>query len=291
MPMPINICVAVIFLMVSLAVPPFVIAADMTQSLPVATKWLLDAAGDTGRAAIRSVYLIVCPDPFNKGTGFVLRGGSLITNEHVVRGCPADKLRVVSSDGKEISIERVVVDTRRDLALLSAKPQLPGGLRLGLDEPPKVGTVVSTWGYPLAWWGPAPLLTVGHLSGFGAHLISQTDKVPTKRLVVNGAFNPGNSGGPLFEGQNDRVIGVVVSKHAPITPFLQSALDALAANPSGVVFTATDDKGNTKTFVESQVVAELLKYFRELTQVVIGEAVAGSELRAFLKENKIPVPE
>ena len=37
----------------------------------------------------------------------------------------------------------------------------------------------------------------------------------------------------------------------------------------------------------SHIVAELLKYFRELTQVMIGEAIDRSELIEFLKENKI----
>jgi hypothetical protein len=32
--------------------------------------------------------------------------------------------------------------------------------------------------------------------------------------VVNGAFNPGNSGGPLFISGDNKIIGVVVSKHA-----------------------------------------------------------------------------
>jgi hypothetical protein len=108
-----------------------------------------------------------------------------------------------------------------------------------------------------------------------------------KHIVVNGAFNPGNSGGPLLVSGNDKVIGVVVSKHTPITPFLYSAIQALANNSSGVVFTATDEKGNNKQFVESQIVAELLKYFRELTQVMIGEAIDRQELIEFLKENNI----
>jgi hypothetical protein len=108
-----------------------------------------------------------------------------------------------------------------------------------------------------------------------------------KHIVVNGAFNPGNSGGPLLISGTDKLIGVVVSKHTPITPFLFSALNALADNKSGIVFTTTDEKGNKKDFVESQIVAEFLKYFRQLTQVMIGEAIEKSEVIDFLRENSI----
>lgn len=40
--------------------------------------------------------------------------------------------------------------------------------------------------------------------------------------------------------------------------------------------------------VEAQVVAEVLEYFRSLTQVMIGEAIAGSEVINFLKDKNIP---
>ena len=130
------------------------------------------------------------------------------------------------------------------------------------------------------------MLSIGHISGFKDHKETQDSNI-VKHIVVNGAFNPGNSGGPLLISGSNKVIGVVVSKHTPITPFLYSAIQALANNKSGVVFTSKDDKGNTKQFVESQIVAELLKYFRELTQVMIGEAIDRSELIEFLKENNI----
>ena len=81
---------------------------------------------------------------------------------------------------------------------------------------------------------------------------------------------------------------MIVSKHAPITPFLQSAIIALANNRSGVTFTGTDGRGGPRQFVESQIVAETLSFFHDMTQVVIGQAIAASELQAFLDQNKIP---
>lgn len=49
-----------------------------------------------------------------------------------------------------------------------------------------------------------------------------------------------------------------------------------------MVFTAKDKDGKESEFVESQVVAEILEYYRSLTQVMIGEAIAVSELLDFL---------
>lgn len=84
---------------------------------------------------------------------------------------------------------------------------------------------------------------------------------------------------------------LIISKHAPITKFHESALKALAENQTGVVFIATGERGNKKTFVESQIVADLLFYFRKLTQLMIGEATSVSELKNFLEENELHVPE
>ena len=252
-------------------------------SMPVATEWLLDAVGDTGRAAVGAVFMIINPKASTKGTGFLLDSGYLVTNEHVVRGCTAEELQIISSNSTRHVANNLLVDQGRDLAVMHLP--VPGGLTIA-DVVPDVGVQVSTWGYPLGYNGPAPLLAVGHLAGFEASTPDGSIKPAVRRLVVNAAFNGGNSGGPLFVAGDDGVIGVVVSKHAPIPLFLASAIQALASNQSGVVFTATDGR----QFVESQVVAEVLQYFRDMTQVVIGEAIAASELIDFLNENSIPWP-
>jgi S1-C subfamily serine protease len=258
------------------------------NNIPTSTQWTLDAAGQAGRLAVTSVFMIFCQRTSAKGSGFLLKNGYIITNEHVVRHCQANEILAISSLGERISFSNLIVDSQRDLAILKPTKSLDGGLLLGTKLTFEIGNAVSTWGFPLGYNGPAPLLSVGYLSGFMEYQAGSKNK---KHLVVNGAFNPGNSGGPLFRSNDDRVVGIVVSKHAPISQFHLTALHALADNQTGVNFTATDDQGNTRNFVESQIVADLLFHFRNLTQVMIGEAVAASELAEFLEENKIPVPE
>lgn len=179
-------------------------------------------------------------------------------------------------------------DKNRDLVALIPCGDSVGGLTIVEEGNIQVGIQVATWGYPLGYNGPAPLLTMGHLSGFNDSPPYEETASVVKHLVINGAFNPGNSGGPLFIAGNQEVIGVVVSKHAPITPFVRSAIEALAKNPSGFVYRTSDEQGNKRAWSEAQVVAEVLQYFRMMTQVVIGEAIAGSEVVAFLKENSLP---
>jgi S1-C subfamily serine protease len=256
-------------------------------NIPVSTRWILDAVGETGRTAINSVYMIVCPKTSKKGTGFLIKTGQVITNEHVVRDCLASEIYAYSSYGKKTSFCQMILDKERDLAILIPTEKIQGGLSLGSDDNLLVGTLVSTWGFPLGYNGPAPILSVGYLSGFKAYEKNNSGKDVIKHLVVNGAFNPGNSGGPLFISNDDKVIGIVVSKHAPISNFLLSSIEALAKNRTGVGFTFIDNEGNEKLLIESQIVAELLQYFRDLTQVMIGEAISISELKAFLYDNDI----
>lgn len=258
------------------------------NNIPISTQWTLDAVGNVGRLAVKSVFMIYCEKTSSKGTGFLLRNGYIITNEHVIRDCQANEIIAFSPLGDRVSFSMLIVDARRDLAILAPAKSLDGGLLLATDQEIEIGNIVSTYGFPLGYNGPAPLLSVGYLSGFMEHLTGSKSK---KHLVVNGAFNPGNSGGPLFKSNDDKVVGIVVSKHAPLSQFHHSAIQALAANQNGVVFQATDPQGRNRTFVESQIVADLLSYFRDLTQVMIGEAVAVSELKDLLKEHKILAPE
>lgn len=217
-----------------------------SMNLPVSTQWVLDAVGTTGRVAVSSVFLVYCQKTGSKGTGWLHKSGKVITNEHVVRGCGAVDILIISSTGHGIAVASVDVDAVLDLALLSPASPQAGGLELDVNPSLNVGMLLHAWGHPLGYNGPPPLLSVGYLAGF-----SQYGTAPhiRRHLVVNGAYNPGNSGGPVFAGQSDKVLGVIVSKHAPLAQFHEQAINALAKNSSGVVFTWT--QGNTsRTFVE-----------------------------------------
>jgi Trypsin-like peptidase domain len=259
------------------------------ESFPIATQWLLDAAGPSAAAEITSVFKIVCPKTQMLGTGFALDTGYIITNSHVVGSCGAADLVILSSSGATISVSSLFLDTDRDLAVMKGTyaPRDVSGLRIHQALALKIGAYFTTWGYPFGHAGPAPLWNFGHLSGFNWIPPATPKAIGVKHLVILGAFNPGNSGGPLLA--DGAVAGVVVSKRLfSLPPFLASAIEVMAKNGTGVAFEATDGTGKKTTFIESQLTAELLKYYRDVSQVFIGEAIAAEELIAFLDSHQIP---
>jgi S1-C subfamily serine protease len=139
------------------------------------------------------------------GSGFLIEGGRIVTNAHVV----ADARQVVvrrpdQANPRIATVEAVAHDC--DLAVLRVDDgDFAEGLRpLALGEVPRTGSRVLTYGFPLG--GQDVSSTAGIVSriemrgyvhsGVDAHLVVQTDA----------AINPGNSGGPVV--QDERVVGV-----------------------------------------------------------------------------------
>ena len=231
-------------------------------NVPTATSWLLTSVGAAQQPVVRSVFMVVSKKTGQKGSAFSLSTGFLVTNEHVVRGSSAADLTVFASQGQVLTAKSVQDDEDKDLAVIELDTPVKEGFRIQ-SAASSIGERVHTWGYPLAYNGPSPILSVGYLAGFNAwRRAAGTPEV--KHFVVNGAFNPGNSGGPLIAAVEDAVVGVVVSKHVPITQWHQSALEVLSKQQSGFSYTATDGDGNTKSFSEAQLVADLLMYLRGL---------------------------
>lgn len=259
----------------------------MNKNLPIATQWTLNATAALPSQVVLSVVLVVTTSTGQKGTGWLVSERHVVTNEHVVRGGSSSSIQVQFSDAAMMSAQSFVVDALTDIAVITLD-RAASYTPLGIDTAiPDIGTRVCAWGHPLGYNGPQPILSVGYVAGFNAHQ-PQGLAQPQRRLVLNAALNPGNSGGPIVAWGEQSVRGIAVTKHAPISHYLQSAIDALKNNSSGIVFTATDGQGNTHQFVESQVVADVLQYFRDMTQVVIGEAIAAENVVVFLDKNGIP---
>ena len=102
---------------------------------------------------------------------------------------------------------------------------------------------------------------------------------------MNGAFNHGNSGGPLLVAQHDEVIGIVVQTYNFYPPEVKQIIDGLSKQGSGFMIGERNLPDGTKQHLsEAQVTAMVLEEFYEKTQVMIGEAIAGSELATMIKE-------
>jgi hypothetical protein len=149
----------------------------------------------------------------------------------------------------------------------------------------KIGTQVSTWGFPGGYNGLSPMLSVGYLAGTDAYKLNSGKIV--RKWVVNAAFNGGNSGGPLIHIETGAVFGVVSSKLAPISPEAAAILQILEQQKYGMQYTGKKPDGTDVSYSEAQLVGAVLNELRRQVQLVIGQAVLQEDLIAFLKANKI----
>ena len=256
----------------------------------VDTKLLLDAAGPAQRASLQNVYLIGCRkgDGISFGSGFLLNNGVLVTNAHVVADCAGQQLAGIKHFEQADRFFEDDLDNVRDLAVLIPSEPIPGGYALAPDVTPEAGTRVDFWGYPFGYNGTSPLLSVGYVAGYRT---SKDNGGDVKHIVVNGAINHGNSGGPLLVSQENKVIGVIVLTFHFYPPQTRQIIDVLNANSgTGVVYTATLPDGTTKKYMEAQLTAAVLDEFYNKTQIDIGEAIAASELKQFMQEHVAELP-
>ena len=260
----------------------FCCKAGIPTGIPVAAPMNTELAGTTADLAIPSVFRVINRKIGSSGTGFLHKSGVILTAEHVIKDGTTNDVIVVTAAGEVVRITNIVQDASLDLAALMPSHKMSGPvLEIATNAPLKVGMQVSTWGFPEGYKGLRPLLTCGYISGVD---------IPGKtvqRIVVNAAFNRGNSGGPLVEVVNGTVIGVVCSKLAPLPPHVEHFLSVLKTNDSGVVFGTRDADGTTGHITEGQIIEDVLQYLRSQTQLVIGYACFGDHLVQFLRANKI----
>lgn len=243
-------------------------------------------AGRAGSVATLSVLHIFCPSKQRSGSGFLHKSGRVITAAHVVEGCKPSDVILIEALGHTYNVAAIALDREHDLALLTPAPTIKiPTLPLSTQPQFAVGSQVTLWGYPGGYGGKAPLLTVGYLAGVDDALTPSGTAI--RRYVVNAAFNSGNSGGPLLDAATGAVIGVVSSKLAPVPAHIEIALQTLAKQASGTIYTRTLDNGQKITVSQGQLIADVLQYLRGQTQLVIGYAVTLGDLQNFLKTQGI----
>jgi S1-C subfamily serine protease len=277
------------FLTVVTLAPSATLGQTTVGQIPISvdSAMVIDASGPLQRKSVNAIYLVVCPSS-GAGTGFVLDSGVMVTNEHVVGPCREDTLFALSATNERVQFRKMITDRVRDLAVLTPRSALAGGFKLALKDNPYPGTEVSTWGYPFMYSKASPLLSVGYVAGFR---LDTSNGGPVKHIVVNGAFNHGNSGGPLLVSRNNEVIGVVVLTYHFYPPAVRRTIDEMEKMNSGIIVGQIKKPDGTTTGVsEMQVVASVLDEFYQKTQVMIGEAISASELAAMLKEHSSELP-
>jgi len=211
----------------------------------------VDALADDLRAvydrAAQSVVALKISDALDyeisQGTGFVVTGGLIVTNHHVVEG--ASRILAVGPHTEFYIASILVEDPRQDIAILKAVSHRLPALSLA-SSPPAIGSRVVVLGNPL---GLAGTLSEGVVSAYRADGIDTAPREhdDTPRIQISAPISPGSSGSPVMDSEGN-VIGVAVSgfRHAQNLNFAvpidavrlilrgakpESPLRALAAKP------------------------------------------------------------
>ena len=139
--------------------------------------------------------------PFRgQGSGFIISAdGLILTNAHVVRD--VKEVTVKLSDRREFKAKVLGADPTTDIAVLRIDAKNLPTVRLGDAQQLQVGDPVLAIGSPFGFEQTA---TQGIVSAKGRSLPGDA-AVPF--IQTDAAVNPGNSGGPLFDGSG-AVVGI-----------------------------------------------------------------------------------
>ena len=139
------------------------------------------------------------------GSGFVVGTGQIATNHHVIKGIASGKVKLVG-DTTEHVIESVsIVDTNRDLAIVTASSLTASALTLGDSDTVQIGQAVYAAGNPQGLTGTFSQGIVSAIRPEGNIFVEDTI------IQMTAAVSPGSSGGPVLN-EDGEVIGVVFSQ-------------------------------------------------------------------------------
>ncbi len=138
------------------------------------------------------------------GTGFVVSvAGHVLTNAHVVLGCPGAVLSGQEGGG---ALDVLALDRTNDLALLQLARPRDAVAVFAPSDAVRPGDPVVVVGFPLRGiLASEANVTTGIVSALAG---PDNDR---RLIQITAPVQRGNSGGPVFDGSG-RVIGVVVSK-------------------------------------------------------------------------------
>jgi serine protease Do len=135
------------------------------------------------------------------GSGFAIRPTLVVTAAHVAQAVGATV--VVASSGRQQAARIVAIREGDDVALLEVSESIPPLALASL--PPRVGEWIVVVGNP---FGGGTTATAGIVSAAPGAIASNPDLA--RRIQINAAVNPGNSGGPVCNLRGE-VIGATTS--------------------------------------------------------------------------------
>jgi S1-C subfamily serine protease len=190
---------------------------------PALTNRPASSVAGVAARVLPSVVMIRVNGSQGNGSGFIVRGGYIITDNHVVTldgQVHHASLQVVFDGGTTVQARVIGRDPYSDIAVLKPDTDRPlPAVTLGNSGTVEVGDPVIAIGSPL---GLAGTVTSGIVSALDRPVQpgsgTGSPQVFYDAIQTDAPINPGNSGGPLVNGRG-QVIGV------------DAAIDTLSSNP------------------------------------------------------------
>ncbi|MEJ8645889.1 trypsin-like peptidase domain-containing protein [Streptomyces sp. MS1.HAVA.3] len=162
------------------------------------------------RAAPATVQVL---GKYGDGTGFIYDAekGLIATNAHVVQGEPSLKVKVGEQPPAPVRV--VGIDPCADLAVLTftSKPPDLKSLEFGESKELEVADTVTALGYPvgISETSQKVVYTAGSVQNPNVVNAEPSTSFPRYPSTIqhSATVNPGNSGGPLLDGQG-KVVGI-----------------------------------------------------------------------------------
>lgn len=143
------------------------------------------------------------PEEAGAGSGVIIApDGLIMTNDHVVDGSRG--IDVVLHDGASRPAQIVGRDRATDLAVIKVSGSSLPALEFGNSDELRPGQLVIALGNP---FGFQNTITSGIVSALGRSLRGVSGQLIEGVIQSDVALNPGNSGGPLLDG-NARIVGI-----------------------------------------------------------------------------------
>jgi len=140
------------------------------------------------------------------GSGAIIGGNRILTNAHVVSDATFIEVQK-ENDPKKYEAKILFIGHECDLALLHVIDDAFFHHMMPLDigeQIPKLRSVVATFGYPMG--GKRISITEGVISRIEIGTYLHSRKSAFLRIQTDAAINPGDSGGPVIQG--DKMVGV-----------------------------------------------------------------------------------